>query len=264
MSSLSTPIANPFWDEVNTNITKKQGKNKHIIIGDINIHLEKNDSNNKTTPKLPKGIKNIIKINSLVDAYKYKNKTENQWTYFQIQNNKVIRSKTDYTLVPIDWEHIWHSPKIYASNKEISQDHRPIGITLRTQIKREFINNIPEQKTKKMNVKELDDIKRQKIKEEGAKIFNSEYWKSFITKSYNELDINQVIQEYEKAIWNVAEKSLEIKEISNIPKLKPKKQSKENIENQHDQNVITKAIFSCKCCSTKSNYTKYQKCLLKS
>ena len=45
---------------------------------------------------------------------------QKSYTYFQIQNNKEIQSRLDYTLVPIETEHIWHSPKIYSINQNKS------------------------------------------------------------------------------------------------------------------------------------------------
>ena len=41
-----TTEANTFWTETEKNISKKEtNKNKHFIIGDLNVQLEKQDSN---------------------------------------------------------------------------------------------------------------------------------------------------------------------------------------------------------------------------
>ena len=77
-------------------------------------------------------------------------------------------------------EHIWHCPKVYKINRKISPDHKPIGITLKTQVSREFINKIPEIKQPKMIIQELTDKQKQKIQEEGIKIFDTHKWKSIL------------------------------------------------------------------------------------
>ena len=86
-------------------------------------------------------------------------------TFFQIQENNEIRSRLDYALIPHELKNSWHSAKIYLINKKISDDHRPIGVTIRTQITREFINKIKEIKQTKMNVKDIEDKTIEKIKE---------------------------------------------------------------------------------------------------
>ncbi|HYJ01922.1 MAG TPA: reverse transcriptase domain-containing protein, partial [Nitrososphaeraceae archaeon] len=239
-----TQESNIFWEKINTSLNKKQGKNKHFIIGDLNVQLDKRDSNNGSKTKIPKGLKNIIKVNSLIDAYRSCNKNTNEYTYFQIQTNNTVQSKVDYTLVPLDMQHIWHSPKIKSINTKISQDHRAIQITLRSQISREIINKIEEAKQKKMLVKDLNDKVREKILEVGGQIFSSTKWKQILNKENKNIDINELLQMYEEDLWQTAEQSLEIKQTSNIPKLKPKKISKEKRENNYFQNVITKAILS--------------------
>jgi hypothetical protein len=53
-----------------------------------------------------------------------------------------------------------------------------------------------------------------------------------------------MIKLYEEDIWKVAHKTLSIKEVSNIPKLKSKKESDNKIENKYNQNIVIKAILS--------------------
>jgi exonuclease III len=127
-----TNEANIFWQTTNEILKKKQShKDKHTIIGDLNIQMEVQDSNSGKKTKLPKGLKEIIKRNNLIDAYKYKNKNKQNFTYFSIQENNEIKSKLNYTLMPIGLENTWHSLKIHKINKKISTDHKPIEITLR-------------------------------------------------------------------------------------------------------------------------------------
>ena len=182
----------------------------------------------------------------LLDAYKLKNKKDKPFTYFQIQNEKEIKSRLDYTLIPTDVNHIWHSPKIYTINKKISSDHKPIGITLKTQITREFINKVQDLKQKKMVVKNLTNKDKAKIIEVGDKVFSTKKWKDFllISNTNKQNNINNILKEYEKDVWAVAEEVLQIKEVSNIPKLKPKNLSEPKRENVHNQNIIIKAILS--------------------
>ena len=53
-----------------------------------------------------------------------------------------------------------------------------------------------------------------------------------------------MIKLYEESIWKVAHEILPIKEVSNIPKLKPKKESDNKIENKYNQNIVVRAILS--------------------
>ena len=173
-----------FWENTEIIFRKKEpNKNKHILIEDLNIQLEKEDSNTGEKIKLPKYFKKILKTNSLDDSYKINNKKVKQsFTFFQIQENNEIRSRLDYALIPHELKNSWHSAKIYSINKKISDDHRPIGVTIRTQITREFINKIKETKQTKMNVKDIEDKTIEKIKEIGNIIFGSIKWKQILQK----------------------------------------------------------------------------------
>ena len=55
--------------------------------------------------------------------------------------------------------------------KKILSDYKPINITLKTQITREYINKIKEIKQKKMMVKEINDKDKNKIIKIGNKVF---------------------------------------------------------------------------------------------
>ena len=102
-----TTEANTFWTETEKNISKKKSnKNEHFIIGDLNVQLEKQDSNSEEKIKLPKAFKKILKTHLLVDAYKIKNKKERTFTYIQLQNDIEVKFKLDYTLTPIDVDHV--------------------------------------------------------------------------------------------------------------------------------------------------------------
>jgi len=242
----NTAEALEFWSTTENIMNKKTGINKHFIVGDLNIQMEKQDSNSGNKIKLPKSFKNIIRVHTLLDAYKLKNKRDRPYTYFQVQNDKEVKSRLDYTLVPTSMEHVWHSPEIYAINKKISCDHKPIGITLKTQITREYINKITEIKQKKMVVKEIKEKDKDKIIEIGNKVFSTQKWNELLTKSHTnkQININSILEEYEKDIWIVAEEVLQIKEVSNIPKLKPKQMSDLKKENLTNRNIVVRAILS--------------------
>src|SRR5271163_377840 len=178
-----------FWTKTEAVLNKKVDNNKHIIIGDLNIQLEKQNSNSGEKIKLLKAFRTIIKTHMLLDAYKLKNKKE-------------IKSRLDYTLISTDVDHIWHSPKIYTINKKISCDHKLIGITLKTQITREFINKVQELKQKKIVVKNLTDKDKVKIIEVGDKVFSTKKWKDFllISNTNKQNNINNILKEYEKDV----------------------------------------------------------------
>eukprot|EP00026_Physarum_polycephalum_P006463 Phypoly_transcript_06506.p2 GENE.Phypoly_transcript_06506~~Phypoly_transcript_06506.p2 ORF type:complete len:135 (+),score=27.55 Phypoly_transcript_06506:825-1229(+) len=95
-----------------------------------------------------------------------------------------------------------------------------------------------------MIVKDIDEKTTQKIKEAGMIVFSSNKWKNFLKTKEKEIMLNEIIEQYEKDIWIVAQKTLEIKSISNIKKLKPQKESDAKKDNTHNQNVVTKAILS--------------------
>src|SRR5271163_3071443 len=189
-----------FWTKTEAILNKKVDNNKHIIIGDLNIQLEKQDSNSGEKIKLPKAFRTIMKTHMLLDAYKLKK--DKPFTYFQIQNEKEIKSKLDYTLIPTDVDHIWHSPKIYTINKNISYDHKPIGITLKTHNTREFINKVQELKQKKMVVKDLTKKDKAKRIEVGDKVFSTKKWKDFllINNTDKQNNINNIVKKYEKDV----------------------------------------------------------------
>src|SRR5271163_1411081 len=75
-----------FSTKIEVVLNKKVDNNKHIIIGDLNIQLEKQDSNSGEKIKLLKAFRTIMKTHMLLDAYKLKNKKDKPFTYFQIQN----------------------------------------------------------------------------------------------------------------------------------------------------------------------------------
>ena len=239
--------AKEFWQKVESNFNKKKtNKDKHILIGDLNIQIEKRDSSSGQKIKLPKALKNIIKTNNLVDAYKLKNKNKNGFTYFNIRDEDIIQSKLDYTMLPIDMEHIWHSPKIHKINKNISQDHRPIEITLQTQVKLEKIQKQNNIKTIKMVTKDVKKEIIQEIQTLSKQTFESTKWKNFEKEDDKITDINKLLEEYEKDIWNIANGVLDMKVTSSNPAIKSKLLSPQRKENIHNQNVITKAILSVK------------------
>src|SRR5271163_4379684 len=204
--------------------------------------MEKQDSNSGEKIKLPKSFKSIIKVHTLLDGYKLKHKTDRPYTYFQIQKDKEVKSRLDYTLVLTEMKHTWYSPKIYSINKKISSDHKLIGITLKTQITQEYINKIKEIKQKKMIVKEINDKDKNKIIEIGNKVFSTTKWNKLLLSK--QININNILEKYERDIWIVVEEILQIKEISNIPKLKPKKISEQKRENSSNQNIVTRIILS--------------------
>jgi exonuclease III len=62
--------AEKFWENTETILRKKEpNKNKYILIGDLNIQLEKEDSNTGEKIKLPKHFKTTLKTNALDDTY---------------------------------------------------------------------------------------------------------------------------------------------------------------------------------------------------
>src|SRR5271163_4740736 len=191
-----------FWTKTEAILNKKVDNNKHIIIGDLNLQLEKQDSNSGEKIKLLKAFRTIMKTHMLLDAYKLKNKKDKLFTYFKIQNEKEIKSRLDYTLILIDVNHIWHFSKIYTINKKISCDHKLIGITLKTQITREFINKVQELKQKKIVVKNLTDKDKVKIIEVGDKVFSTKKWKDFllISNTDKQNNINNILKKYEKDV----------------------------------------------------------------
>ena len=147
-------------------------------------------------------------------------------------------------------------------NRKILPDHKSIRITLKTQVSREFINKIPETKQPKMIIKEFTDTQKQKIQELGVKIFDTHKWKNILQQKDREVNINKVIEEYEKDIWLVASETLEIKEKSNIPYLKPKVQSIDKKTNNKNQNIVIKAILSIAMAIKLQKITKKnQKCI---
>eukprot|EP00026_Physarum_polycephalum_P014325 Phypoly_transcript_14826.p1 GENE.Phypoly_transcript_14826~~Phypoly_transcript_14826.p1 ORF type:complete len:196 (+),score=27.50 Phypoly_transcript_14826:206-793(+) len=95
-----------------------------------------------------------------------------------------------------------------------------------------------------MDVKEMDDKTVQKIKEAGVIIFGSSRWTKFNQTKEKEIVLDEIVAQYEKDIWAVAQETLPIKSISNIPKLKPRKESDAKKENKHNQNLVIKAILS--------------------
>src|SRR5271163_860813 len=97
-----------------------------------------------------------------------------------------------------------------------------------------------------MVVKDLTDKDKAKRIEVGDKVFSTKKWKDFLLISNidKQNNINNILKEYKKDVWVVAEEVLQIKEISNIPKLKPKNLSEPKRENVHNQNIIIKVILS--------------------
>jgi exonuclease III len=91
-----------FWKCTEDILRKKDiGKNKHILIGDLNVQFGKEDSNIGKKTKLPEFFKKILKTNSLDDTYKIYNKDlKKSFTFFQIQENNEIKSRLDYILIP--------------------------------------------------------------------------------------------------------------------------------------------------------------------
>src|SRR5271163_2045687 len=97
-----------------------------------------------------------------------------------------------------------------------------------------------------MVVKDLTDKDKAKIIEVGDKVFSTKKWKDFllINNTDKQNNVNNIVKKYEKDVWAVAEEVLQIKEVFNIPKLKPKNLSEPKRENVHNQNIIIKAILS--------------------
>lgn len=141
-------------------------------MGDLNIQIEKRDSNSGEKVKLLKRFKNIMKTHSLIDTYKKApNNNKQEYTFFQYINNKIIKYRLDYSLISADIEQTVHTLKIYPIDRNLSKDHKPIEIIIKAQILLEWIKKLIKS-TEKMVVSEISDKIREKIIEETKMIFN--------------------------------------------------------------------------------------------
>ena len=72
-----------FWKDTAKELHKKNApKNKHYLIDDLNAHL---NTRKEKKEKIPKGLKDIIKMHNLIDTYTHLNKNENLFTCYRIE-----------------------------------------------------------------------------------------------------------------------------------------------------------------------------------
>jgi hypothetical protein len=95
-----------------------------------------------------------------------------------------------------------------------------------------------------MIIKDITEEIKEKIIEETVKIFNTPYWTKILNTKAKDIDIEELNKNYNKAIWEVAEKTIEIKQQALTNKLKTKSKDHRIEEIEQQINITTKAILS--------------------
>ena len=226
-----------FWESVRKALNKKPSpKNTHFIIGDLNVHMDKHlDAGSSGSMRRPKALKQIIRDFSLVDTYRTENKNKRVPTYYRVEGGfRVISSRVDYILAPQEGS-TWHTPRIYSSINKVSKDHHPIGATIVMTMCRPHMARPPIIKTKRMNVKKLEEEAIQAIGEQAHKNFSGQFWSEFLATPPTEVDLEQANAKYLETVWEIAENTIKVTEKTPFIHLKPFQKDKDiqHLETQH-------------------------------
>ena len=237
--------AETFWEKTRKNISKKvKPGNTHYIIGDLNIHMNKElDTNSGSNQRKPKAFKDLYNELGLIDTYRKYNKRRKGYTFFRVEEEgNLVKSRVDYVLAPQESQD-WQSPVIYNNTMKISKDHRPIGITINMTMKRRGAKRIEGIKIKRMKIKNIEEETKQKIKEETTISMDKE-WDLWLKKDDMTINLEEIYQKYQNLIWEVAEKTLTVTEKKNNNYMEtPKRDTKlEEIEKQYG--YMVKALLT--------------------